>query len=206
MHTRRIVVLAFMLGCLAPSAGAQEAVSFADLPPDEPVSRPYADGRGLEAESLPAELAEDLPSAPSEFRMGPAPVSEVGIMRRLLGLDDFLSARGLRTFGWVEGGFTGSSSGSGMLSVAPRLNRFGNDYLLNQIGLVLQKPLEQDRFNIGFNVRYFAGADAAAGQPKGGIGSTISSEHFSHDFRDLYLSAHLPMLTEGGAWTSRSAA
>lgn len=198
MYKRLIISLAMLPGCLASATFAQEGVSFADLPPEEPVSRPYADGRGLEAESLPGELAEDLPGAPQEFRMGPTPVSQVGILKRLLGLDDFLSTRGMRSFGWVEGGFTGSSSGSGLLSVAPRQNRFGNEYLLNQIGLVLQKPLEQDRFNIGFNVRYFAGADAAAGQPKGGIGSTVSSEHFSHDFRDLYLSAHLPVLTEGG--------
>ena len=67
-------------------------------------------------------------------------------------------------------GYTGASTGRGLLSVEPRQNRFGNEFLLNQIGFVIQKPLRQDEFNLGFNIRYFAGADAALGQPKGGIG------------------------------------
>ena len=62
------------------------------------------------------------------------------------------------------------STGSGLLSVEPRQNRFGNEFLLNQIGWAVQKPLQQDEFDIGFMMRYFAGADAALGAPKGGIG------------------------------------
>lgn len=73
----------------------------------------------------------------------------------------------IRTFGWVEGGYTGASVGPGILSVETRRNRFGDEFLLNQIGWVIQKPLQEDEFDIGFNVRYFAGADAALGQPKG---------------------------------------
>jgi len=155
-------------------------------------------GRGLEAESLPGEWAEDIAGAPAGRTLGPLPVSDVRILMDLLRLGEALEPRGMRAFGWIEGGYTGASSGRGLLSVEPRLNRFGNEFLLNQIGLVIQRPLEQDRFNLGFNVRYFAGADAATGQPKGGIGSTVTSEHFSHDFRDLYLQAHLPILTERG--------
>ncbi len=70
--------------------------------------------------------------------------------------------------------------------------------MLNQIGLVMQKPLRQDQFDIGFNIRYFAGADAALGQPKGGIDYPVGNSHFGQDFRDLYLSAHLPIITDGG--------
>ena len=115
-----------------------------------------------------------------------------------LRLRDLFGDTGLRTFGWVEGGYTGSSSGRGMLSVQPRQNRFGNEFLLNQIGWVVEKPLEPGRFNLGFMMRYFAGADAALGAPKGGIGSPPGNPHFGQDFRDLYLSAHLPVLTERG--------
>lgn len=162
-------------------------------------NRPYAGGSGLEPESLPGELAEELfPTAPEEFRFGPTPVSEVGILRELFGMSDFLESRGLRTFGWLESGYTGASTGAGRLHTAPILNRYSDRYMVNQIGLVLQKPLRQDEFNIGFNIRYFAGADAATGQPKGGIGSTITDPMFSHDFRDLDLTMHLPILTEGG--------
>jgi hypothetical protein len=156
-------------------------------------------GTGLEPESLPAELAEDLDvNASEEFRLGAKPVAEVNILMDGLRLRDLFGDTGIRTFGWLEQGYTGASTGPGLLSVAPRLNRFGDEYLLNQLGFVLQKPLRQDIFNLGFNIRFFAGADAATGQPKGGIGSTITNPRFSQDFRDLYLSAHLPILTEGG--------
>jgi Putative beta-barrel porin-2, OmpL-like. bbp2 len=155
-------------------------------------------GYGLEAESLPGELTEDIAGATNALRLGPTPVSEVRFLMDTLGVGSLFGDSGIRTFGWVEGGYTGASSGYGLLSVQPRQNRFGDQFLLNQIGYVIQKPLQQDKFNIGFNVRYFAGADAALGAPKGGIGFPPGNPHFGQDFRDLYLSAHLPVLTDGG--------
>lgn len=153
---------------------------------------------GLEAESLPGELAEDIAQPSAAPRLGPTPVSDVRFLMDTLGLDRLFGESGIRTFGWLEGGYTASSSGSGPLSVQPRQNRFGDEFLLNQIGLVIQKPLKQDQFDVGFNIRYFAGADAALGQPKGGIDDPPANSRFSQDFRDLYVSAHLPILTEGG--------
>ena len=157
---------------------------------------------GLESESLPRELAEDIytaptptPSAPS---LGATPVSDVRFLMDNLGFGTIFGDSHIRAFGWVEGGYSGSSSGSSLLSVQPRQNRFGNQFLLNQIGLVLQRPLEQDKLDFGFNIRYFAGADAALGQPRGGIGYPVHNAHFGQDFRDLYVSAHLPIITEGG--------
>jgi hypothetical protein len=153
---------------------------------------------GLESESLPGELAEDISRAPDAVKLGPTAVSDVRFLMDNLGAANLFGDLGIRTFGWVEGGYSGSSAGSGLLSVQPRQNRFGNEYLLNQIGFTFQKPLKQDQLDFGFNVRYFAGADAALGQPKGGIGFPVNNSHFGQDFRDLYLSAHLPILTEGG--------
>jgi hypothetical protein len=153
---------------------------------------------GLEAESLPAEIEEDLAPGPVRNRFGPTPVSDVNFLMDYLRVRELFGDTGLRTFGWLESGYTGASPGTGQLSVQPRQNRFGNEMVVSQIGWVLQKPLSTDEFNLGFNVRYFAGADAALGQPKGGIGSTVTSNRFSQDFRDLYLSAHLPILTDGG--------
>ncbi|MFO0851503.1 MAG: outer membrane beta-barrel protein [Gemmataceae bacterium] len=182
----------------APPVPVQEVVTTPISPgTTAPASRPL----GLEAESLPREIAEDIrrdavpPATPA---WGPTPVDEVGILRRSLQVDRFLGDSGIRTFGWVEGGYTGSSTGSGPMSVQPRQNRYGNEFLLNQIGLVVQKPLRQDQFDWGFNVRYFAGADAALGQPKGGIDDPPGNPRFGQDFRDLNLTAHLPILTEGG--------
>ena len=152
---------------------------------------------GLEAESLPGELTEDI-AEPPDFRLGPTPVSDVNFLMDYLRFRELFGDSGIRSFGWVEGGYTGASSGTGILSVQPRQNRFGNEFLLNQIGWVVEKPLKQDEFNLGFMMRYFAGADAALGAAKGGIGYPPGNAHFGQDFRDLYLSAHLPILTERG--------
>ncbi|MBX7103575.1 MAG: porin [Gemmataceae bacterium] len=153
---------------------------------------------GLQSHSLPGELAEDIASPASPATFGATPVDQVRFLMDNLGLKYIFGDSGIRAFGWLEGGYTASSSGSGLLSVQPRQNRYGNEFLLNQIGLVIQKPLQQDRFDIGFNIRYFAGADAALGQPLGGIDSPPGNSRFSQDFRDLYISAHLPILTEKG--------
>lgn len=186
--------LATML--IGASAGmSQDAVP---QPVDAAESPAAHNATGLEAESLPSELAEDIDQAPIGRPFGPTPVSDVRFLMERLGIENWFGDSGIRTFGWVEGGYSGSSSGSGLLSVQPRQNRYGNEFLLNQIGFVLQKPLKQDQFDIGFNVRYFAGADAALGQPKGGIGYPVGNPRFGQDFRDLFISAHLPILTEGG--------
>lgn len=153
---------------------------------------------GLESHSLPGELIEDVANHAPGVRLGPTPVEDVRLLMDDLGLANLLGCSGIRTFGWAEAGYTGVSGRPGLMSVQPRLNRFGDELLINQLGLVIQKPLRQDQFDLGFNVRYFAGADAAIGQPKGGIGQNIDDPRFNHDFRDLYISAHLPILTEGG--------
>jgi Putative beta-barrel porin-2, OmpL-like. bbp2 len=191
---------ALLLGTVA--AVAQEAPEptqgFPQPGAVAPGPRPPVASSGLEAESLPGELTEDIAQPLDDFRLGPTPVSDVNFLMDYLRLRSFFGDSGIRTFGWVEGGYTGASSGRGLLSVEPRLNRFGNEFLLNEIGLVIEKPLRQDEFNVGFMMRYFAGANAALGAAKGGIGSPPSNAHFGQDFRDLYLSAHLPILTEGG--------
>jgi Putative beta-barrel porin-2, OmpL-like. bbp2 len=159
---------------------------------------PSTAGSGLESHSLPAETSEDIPQANPAAKIGATAVSDVRFLMDRLRFQDVLGDSGIRAFGWMELGYSGASSGTGPLSVEPRLNRFGNEFLFNQLGLVLQKPLKQDQFDFGFNIRYFAGADAALGQPLGGIGYPVHNSHFGQDFRDLYISAHLPIITEGG--------
>jgi hypothetical protein len=179
-------------------ASPAPAPEIAQTGADANAQPPSNSGYGLEAESLPGELTEDIGGASRGTRLGPTPVSDVKLLMDILGLENLVGDSGIRTFGWVEGGYTGASTGAGMLSVQPRQNRFGNEFLLNQIGWAIQKPLQQDQFDWGFNMRYFAGADAALGAAKGGIGWPPGNPHFGEDFRDLYLSAHLPILTEGG--------
>lgn len=175
----------------APAAGLPIPVPDA-VPEEAPARR-----SGLESHSLPAEIAEDT-AAPSARGYGPTAVDDVGFLKTLLSGVPAIANGTIRTFGWLEGGYTGASTGTGPLSVQPRQNLYGNEFIVNQIGLVVQKPLKQDQLDWGFNIRYFAGADAALGQPKGGIDDPPGNERFGQDFRDLYVSAHLPILTDGG--------
>lgn len=178
-------------------------VSAQDSPPDAvpaPVAPPSSSRSGLESHSLPAETSEDIPQARRSDKLGPTAVSDVRLLMDQLRFESLVGESGIRSFGWMELGYSGASSGTGPLSVQPRQNRFGNEFLFNQLGLVLQKPLKQDQLDFGFNIRYFAGADAALGQPRGGIGYPVRNSHFGQDFRDLYVSVHLPILTEGGLY------
>jgi hypothetical protein len=185
-------------GPAAPYAPTSDGGMEAQLTPATPGAGQPSHGTGLEAESLPAELEEDIAQLPVDVQWGPTPVSQVNFLMDYLGLRNLFGDTGIRSFGWVEGGYTAASTGTGILSVQTRQNRYGNNFLFNQIGLTIQKPLEQDRFNLGFNVVYFAGADAAIGQPKSGIGGANFDPRFSQDFRFLELTAHLPILTDGG--------
>src|SRR5262249_50828442 len=61
----------------------------------------------------------------------------------------------------------------------------------------LERPLKGGpEFNWGFNATFYAGADAALLRPRGGF--TTDDPRFGADFRQLYVSAHLPVLSEGG--------
>lgn len=192
-----IASMAIVLGGQV-AARAQEPAPMTYEEAYEPM---YSDAQsgasGFEANSLQTEIYEDVVHGPSD-KLGPTPVSEVGFLMNNVGLGNLFGDSGIQTFGWLEGGYTGASTGPGPLLVQPRQHQFGNEFLLSQLGLVMLKPLSQDELNFGFNIRYFAGADAAIGQPKGGIDDPVSNDRFSHDFRDLNISAHLPILTEGG--------
>ena len=101
----------------------------------------------------------------------------------------------LRFFGWVEGGYTWSSTGSGLLAVEPRENRFGNTWLLDQAAFVLERTLAPE-WSWGFRGEFYMGADAALLHPVNGFGPP--GDKFSTDFRQAYLSLHAPVLTDGG--------
>lgn len=197
----RPLIGVFVTMLLAAAVHAQDyapATGSVYSPAPSIYSAPQGSGLGLPAQSLQAELAEDYAGYAVDSAWGPLPVSDVGLLMDLLDPSLMLSDFGIRAFGWVEGGHTFASSGSGLLATQPRQNRFGDEFLFNQLGLVVQKPLAQDDFDLGFNIRYFAGADAALGQPLGGIDDPAGNDRFSHDFRDLYVSAHLPIFTELG--------
>ena len=162
-----------------------------------PVSARAQGTRGLEPESNPYRFAEDYRDAPAPPELGPAPVADVRLAMDHLGLGHLFGNSGISFYGWVESGYTAASTGSGELSVQTKLNRYGNQLLLNQIGLVLARGMKTSQVDFGFNINYLAGADAALGQPKGGIGNADNT-YFSQDFLDLYASLHIPVFKHGG--------
>jgi putative OmpL-like beta-barrel porin-2 len=161
----------------------------------------YQPEGGVQEPSRQAERAEEIgQAAPAaeEPALGPTLPENVKCLQGLIG-DNVCShcgGPGLKVYGWIDAGYTYASTGPGLLTVEPRENRFGNEFLLNQIALVVEKPLDPKEFSLGFNATFYAGADAALLRPEGGF--TTTNPRFGADFRQLYVSAHLPILTEGG--------
>jgi len=134
-------------------------------------------------------------------KLGPALPEQIALVGPILpanALTDWGAAHRLRFFGWADGGYTWSSSGSGLLAVEPRENRFGDAWLLNQSALVLERMVGSG-WSWGFRGEFYMGADAALLHPINGFGpSPTSNPRFSTDFRQAYFSFHAPLLTDEG--------
>lgn len=107
-----------------------------------------------------------------------------------------LAERGVRVYGWADMGYTYASSGTGLLAVQPQMNRFGREYLLNQLAAVVERTPDADRFSTGYRVEMLGGADAADLQGPGDIHS--DNPRVGGVVRQLYVAAHVPALTDGG--------
>lgn len=129
-------------------------------------------------------------------RWGPTLPEDIGLLTGLGWFGDRLKSRGIRIYGWLDQGYTFASTGPGPLTVETRENRFGNEYLLDQLAVVVEKPPDEHDFSLGYNATFYAGADAALLRPRGGF--TTTNAYFGADFRQLYVSAHLPILSDGG--------
>ena len=127
---------------------------------------------------------------------GPTPVNKVGIFQGLL-FGDRAEESKIKVGAWIEGDYTYRSTGSGITTAAPFMNRFGNEYLMREIGFLISRPLDPKQLSWGFNVIYFGGSDAAIINPTRGW-VTDPNTRFNQMFTDINLTAHLPILTEGG--------
>ncbi len=146
----------------------------------------------------PSPTAPDTPSSPTPAdKWGPPLPDDIKLFENTA-FGECMKCNRLRVFGWADSGYTYSSTGHDPLTVQPRENRFGDEFLVNQLAVVIERQLDPEKLSFGFNATYYAGADASLLQPKGGIDDPPRDPRFSHDFRQLYVSAHLPMLTEGG--------
>jgi Putative beta-barrel porin-2, OmpL-like. bbp2 len=144
--------------------------------------------------------ASGAPPSEAEAPLGPALPENIKLARSLLSpnaLTDWAATHRLRFFGWVNGGYTWSSTGSGLLRVEPRANRYGNEWLLDQAAFVLERTLNEEAWSWGFRSEFYMGADAALLHPINGFGPS-DNPRFSSDFRQAYFSIHAPILTDGG--------
>ncbi len=106
----------------------------------------------------------------------------------------------LRFYGWLDGGFTYSSLGNGLLTGAPTPNRFGDEFMFNAGWLIVERPALKEGWSWGFRADFYAGADAALLRPQNSFGP--QGTHVGTDFRQAYLSLHTPGInTRGVDWT-----
>ena len=199
MH--RLLIAAVVLGVFSvrnpvfarsASAGATPVDSSgAVLPGATPDPEGASTGDDREREPSP-------PQTVPATRLGPVLPEDIRLLGPLIppnALTDWAASERLRAFGWAEGGYTASSTGSGLLNIAPTMNRFGNSWLFNQGALVLERTLTTD-WSWGFRAEFYMGSDTAFLRPVNGFGPT--GERFGTDFRQAYVSFHAPVLTEGG--------
>lgn len=116
---------------------------------------------------------------------------------------DWLTRERIRVYGWVDSGYTYSSVGDGLFSIAngragtaPTPNRFGNEFILNGAWLIIDRVPSKERWDWGFRGDFYAGSDAALLHPSNNFGPY--SQHLATDYRQAYFSFHAPVLSEGG--------
>ena len=186
----RLSISALLLAVV--SSAGRASLAQVTVPPASSQTK-YADT------SAAAETATPQASE-SEASLGPVLPENIQLTRSLLSpnaLTDWAAAHRLRFFGWANGGYTWSSTGSGLLRVEPRENRFGNEVIGDQAAFVLERTLNEEAWSWGFRSEFYMGADAALLHPVNGFGPS-DNPRFSTDFRQAYFSFHAPVLTAGG--------
>jgi Putative beta-barrel porin-2, OmpL-like. bbp2 len=165
-----------------------------------PVLQPSGETGGP-AESQPGQQSAGSGQEVTNLQLTPSPQTPPSLLMMALQgtcAGDLLSSQRIRVYGWVDEGYTYSTSGPGRLSVEPLPNRFGDEFTFNQVTFVVERPLDPKELSWGFVFRTYAGADAALLAPI--RGTIIPNPHprFGFDVGTALLQAHLPVLTEGG--------
>ncbi len=209
---RRLLVLGTLTLLAGGAAQAQDRATTPGKPPPVPNLPPIiytqepapkgadvAPGNGAPTDSAPEtrqQLQEtEAGTPPAEGALGPTPLPDVKILQKLIFGDKEKPC--INISGWLDMDYTYRSTGRGENNVAPVMNRFGDEFLLREMGLFISKPLDPKEWSWGFNIIYFGGSDASFIQPTAGWPAQ-TNPRFGQDFTDLNLTAHLPILTEGG--------
>ena len=111
----------------------------------------------------------------------------------------WLEQHRIRYYGWLDAGGQYASTGSGELQLGfPTLNRFSDEPIVNAAWVIVERPLPSraEGWAWGFRSDFYAGQDAALLRPLNSFGP--DSSRFGTDFRQAYVSLHVPTLTKGG--------
>ncbi len=147
-------------------------------------------------ESREAQQAAEESPAPAAPALGPTPATDVGILQGLI-FGDCAKESKIKFTGWIDLDYTYRSTGHGENNIAPVMNRFGDEFLARQLGLYIYKPLSKTDWDWGFNALFIAGSDASFLGPTAGWYDN-TNPRFGTQFTDLNVTAHIPILTEGG--------
>jgi hypothetical protein len=195
--------LSYSLGLAALLGGAIAAqAQNSPVPlPSAPSTLPMlVQGSGTPASAAPGTpVVEQAPMAMSQDdapKYGPTPLTDVNILNNFIYGDDSANAK-IKFAGWMDFDYTFRSTGTGQNNIAPVMNRFGDEALVRQLGIYIYKPLDQKDWSWGFNAIFLGGADASFLGPTAG-GWANPNPRFGSQFTDLNLTAHMPILTEGG--------
>ena len=105
----------------------------------------------------------------------------------------------VRYYGWIDGGGQYVSTGSGELPAGfPAPNRFADGLIIDAGWIIVERPLakETEGWDWGFRGDFYAGQDAALLRPMNSFGP--QSPRFGTDFRQAFISLHMPVITKGG--------
>jgi hypothetical protein len=105
------------------------------------------------------------------------------------------SQHAIRSFGWLDGGFSSMSKASGLVREAPTPNRFSNQVMLNTAWLAVERTTTA-QLSWGFRADFFAGSDAALLRSQNHFGPL--GPRWGTDFRQAYFSLHAPVFFRKG--------
>lgn len=181
---------------LSPRESIEVAAEKETQVPQDAKAKPEDDFEKIVPPDSGITASSEGPGELDEDPFGPTPLNKVGILQNLLFGEDADAAK-IKFSGWLDLDYTYRSTGPGRTDIAPVMNRFGNEFLLRQIGLYVSKPLDPNAWSWGFNSIFIGGADASFLGPTAG-GWENSNPRFGGQWTDLSLTAHLPILTAGG--------
>ncbi|MDR3632297.1 MAG: outer membrane beta-barrel protein [Isosphaeraceae bacterium] len=217
----RVLVCLAVVSAQAATAGAQaipspstRMASPEGLPPRSPASGglpsdmaqpansnpPPSGGTPADAGSPGTGERSQPPSAevaPTETE-GVAAAADTNWLARFLGIED----SPVKVYGWIQNSYTGNTNGTprndSNFSVFP--NRLANRWQGNQYYVIFERPFAtSDKLDLGFRVDTLFGNDWQFTKDWGLFDRAFKPNSFAGvDLPQLYVEAHLPVLTAGG--------